>query len=206
MEKKRVLKLIPSAGFAVILSLMGLLLCTHNVYAHSGGYDGYGRPIDKAGWFMLNVRGGPAVGLVNTDVPMSLLGSIGIDVGFAVSRDYNAYIILTPNLQASANFVNVSLPIGFQYDIRLARGLYIYPRMSIGFSSMIFKSSLDYGPFHYYSSDIIHGGTFIPEFGIKYVVNGRLNLGIEPVSIPIFFNQNGYSVWYRFMFLVGFNA
>lgn len=206
MDKKRLLNAVPSVGFAVILSLVGLFLCENQVYAHPALYDGYGRPIDKSGWFMLNVRGGPSVGLVHAEAPMRLLGSIGVDVGFAVSRDYNAYIILTPNLQANANFVNVSLPIGFQYDIRLARGLYLYPRMSIGFSSMIFKSSLDYGPFHYYSSDIIHGGTFIPEFGIKYIVNGRLNLGLEPFSTPIFFNKNGYSVWYRFMFLIGFNA
>lgn len=206
MDHKLLRKSIPSTGFAIALSLIGLLLCANHVYAYPRDYNGYGQPVDKAGLFMLNVRGGPVVGLLNADTPINLLGSVGMDIGFAVSRDYNAYIILTPNLQAGSNFFHVSVPIGFQYDIRLARGLYIYPRVSLGFSSMIFTSAADYGPLHYYSSDIIHGGTFIPEFGIKYVVNGRLNLGLEPISTPIFFNQNGYSLWYRFMFFIGFNA
>lgn len=207
MEKTRSMNLLPSLGFTVLLSLVGVFIPARDVQAQPGNYYyRHDRNIDKSGWFMLNLRGGPAVGLVNTDAPLAFLGSVGMDVGFAVSRDYNAYIVLTPNIQAANDFFHFLIPVGFQYDIRLLRGLYIYPRMSLGFSSMVFTSSVHYGPFHYYSSSTTLGGTFIPEFGIKYIINGRLNLGLEPLSTPVFFNQEGFSVWYRFMFYIGFNA
>lgn len=166
----------------------------------------YGHPVEKAGLFMMNFRGGPAFGVANADNSLRFVGALGVDLGFAVSRDYNAYIVLTPQLQLRDSFFNISLPIGFQYDIRIARGLYLYPRASIGYSALIFTSSFDYGPFRYYASTTVHGGILIPEFGLKYVVNGRLNLGFEPFSLPVFFNGDGYNIWYRFMFYIGFNA
>ena len=166
----------------------------------------YGRPVEKSGPFMMNFRGGPAFGVANADNNLRFLGALGVDLGFAVSRDYAAYIVFTPNLQLRENFFHISVPIGFQYDIRVAPGLFLYPRASIGYSALIFTSSFDYGPFRYYASDTVHGGILIPEFGLKYVVNGSLNLGFEPFSLPVFFNGNGYNIWYRFMFYIGFNA
>jgi hypothetical protein len=166
----------------------------------------YGRPVEKAGLFMMNFRGGPAFGVANTGDQLRFLGALSVDLGFAVSRDYNAYIVLTPQVQLRDSFFNFSFPIGFQYDIRIARGLYLYPRASIGYSALVFTSSFDYGPFRYYTSSTVHGGILIPEFGLKYVVNGRLNLGFEPFSLPVFFNGDGYNIWYRFMFFIGFNA
>jgi hypothetical protein len=167
-----------------------------------------GQTVEKNGPFMMNFRGGPAfeVGRSDNYPNLSLAGAFGLDFGFAVSPDWAAYIVLTPNLQFRDSFFNVQIPIGFQYDIRLTRGLYLYPRASIGYSARIFTSSFDYGPFQYYSSRTEHGGILIPEFGLKYVVNGALNLGFEPFSLPVFFNGDGFSVWYRFMFYIGFNA
>ena len=170
-------------------------------FVYSGGY-----PAEKNGPFMMNFRGGPAFGVAHNDNNLNFVGAAGVDIGFAVSPDYAAYIVLTPNLQFRDSFYNIQLPIGFQYDIRLARGLYLYPRASIGYSAMIYTSSFDYGPFRYYASNTVHGGILIPEFGLKYVVNGALNLGFEPFSLPVFFNGDGYSIWYRFMFYIGFNA
>ncbi len=167
-------------------------------------YRGY-YPQEKNGPFMMNFRGGPSFGVANND-NVRFTGALGLDFGFAVSPDYAAYIILTPNLQFRDSFYNIQIPIGFQYDIRIARGLYLYPRASIGYSAQIFTSSFDYGPFRYYRSDTVHGGILIPEFGLKYVVNGALNLGFEPFSLPVFFNGDGYNIWYRFMFYIGFNA
>ena len=164
-----------------------------------------GNPVEKNGPFMMNFRGGPAFGVANND-NLRFLGAAGIDLGFAVSPDYAAYIVLTPNVQFRDNFFNVQIPIGFQYDIRIAPGLYLYPRASIGYSALVYTASFDYGPFRYYNSSTVHGGILIPEFGIKYVVNGALNLGFEPFSLPVFFNGNGYNIWYRFMFYIGFNA
>lgn len=135
---------------------------------------------EKAGLFMMNFRGGPAFGVARADYDLRFLGMFGLDLGFAVDPAYNAYIILTPQLQFREGFYNVAVPIGFQYDIRVARGLYLYPRASIGYAAQIYTSSIDVGPVRYYTSSTVHGGMLIPEFGLKYVVNGRLNLGFEP--------------------------
>ncbi len=191
---------------ALVLFAAALFFGANEAHAQRRVVIYYGRPVEKAGLFMMNFRGGPAFGVANADNSLRFVGALGVDLGFAVSHDYNAYIVLTPQLQLRDSFFNISLPIGFQYDIRIARGLYLYPRASIGYSALIFTSSFDYGPFRYYASTTVHGGILIPEFGLKYVVNGRLNLGFEPFSLPIFFNGDGYNIWYRFMFFIGFNA
>lgn len=191
---------------ALVLFAAALFFGANEAHAQRRVIIYYGRPVEKAGLFMMNFRGGPAFGVANADNSLRFVGALGVDLGFAVSRDYNAYIVLTPQLQLRDSFFNISLPIGFQYDIRIARGLYLYPRASIGYSALIFTSSFDYGPFRYYASTTVHGGILIPEFGLKYVVNGRLNLGFEPFSLPVFFNGDGYNIWYRFMFYIGFNA
>ena len=191
---------------ALVLFAAALFFGANEAHAQRRVVIYYGRPVEKAGLFMMNFRGGPAFGVANADNSLRFVGALGVDLGFAVSRDYNAYIVLTPQLQLRDSFFNISIPIGFQYDIRIARGLYLYPRASIGYSALIFTSSFDYGPFRYYASTTVHGGILIPEFGLKYVVNGRLNLGFEPFSLPIFFNGDGYNIWYRFMFFIGFNA
>lgn len=191
---------------ALVLFAAALFFGANEAHAQRRVIIYYGHPVEKAGLFMMNFRGGPAFGVANADNSLRFVGALGVDLGFAVSRDYNAYIVLTPQLQLRDSFFNISIPIGFQYDIRIARGLYLYPRASIGYSALIFTSSFDYGPFRYYASTTVHGGILIPEFGLKYVVNGRLNLGFEPFSLPVFFNGDGYNIWYRFMFYIGFNA
>lgn len=191
---------------ALLLFAAALLCGAEQAHAQRRVVIYYGRPVEKVGLFMMNFRGGPAFGVANYDNSLRFLGALSLDLGFAVSRDYNAYIVLTPQVQLRDSFFNFSLPIGFQYDIRLARGLYLYPRASIGYSAQVFTSSFVYGPFRYYSQSVEHGGILIPELGLKYVVNGRLNLGFEPFSLPVFFNGENYSIWYRFMFFIGFNA
>lgn len=163
-------------------------------------------PFGKAGPVMLNFRGGPAFGVQNADNDLRFLGAAGMDLGFAVSPDLNAYIVLTPNVMFRPYFANVQVPIGFQYDFRVAPHLYLYPRASIGYGALIFTTDYRWGPFRYYAQDVVHGGMFIPEFGLKFVgAGGRLNIGFEPFSLPVFFNGDGYSIWYRFMFFIGGN-
>lgn len=162
-------------------------------------------PEGKAGPVMLNFRGGPAFGVKHAEDDLRFLGAVGMDLGFAVSPDLNAYIVLTPNVMFRPHFANVQVPIGFQYDIRLARNFYLYPRGSLGYGALIFTTDYRWGPFRYYAQDVVHGGMFIPELGLKFVANGRLNIGFEPFSMPVFFNGDGYSVWYRFMFFIGGN-
>lgn len=158
---------------------------------------------DKNGRGMLNLRGGLAMGVVNADRDLRTLGMLGIDLGVALSDDYNAYLVLTPQLDLRQGLYNVMVPLGFQYDIRLARGLYLYPRVSLGYAAMISTASIDFGSLHISSSEITHGGVGIPELGLKYIVNGRFNIGIEPVSFPIFFTDKDYAVWYRALLFLG---
>jgi len=161
--------------------------------------------VDKSGRIMLNVRGGPAFGIVNTDEDLRLLGGVGLDFGVALSRDYNAYLVLTPQVDLRQGLYNVLVPLGFQYDIRLVRGLFLYPRVSLGYSLFVSNSSVDIGSLHLSASELSHGGVAIPELGLKYVVNGRFNIGIEPLSIPVVFNSENYWVWYRVNLFLGGN-
>jgi hypothetical protein len=160
---------------------------------------------EKAGRVMLNVRGGPAFGVMHTEDQLRFLGAVGIDFGVAVSADRNAYLVLTPTLQLKEGFYNVLVPLGFQYDIRLARGVYFYPRVSLGYAATIATSSLDVGPIHFMASETQHYGVAIPEVGFKFVPGGRVNIGIEPFSMPIVFDSQNYLVWYRANLYLGFN-
>ena len=159
--------------------------------------------IDKVGRVMLNLRGGFAYGIANADHDLRLLGMLGVDFGIAVSSDYNAYLVLTPQVDIKKDLYNVMVPLGFQYDIRLARGLFLYPRVSLGYAALISTASFDFGSLHFSARDVTHGGVGIPELGIKYIVNGRFNIGIEPVSFPIFFTDKDYAVWYRGTLFLG---
>lgn len=161
--------------------------------------------LDKAGRVMLNVRAGLAVGIANADRDLQYLGAVGIDLGVAVSSDYNAYLVLMPQLDVRPNVYNVMVPLGFQYDIRLFRGLFLYPRVSLGYAALISNAAVDFGSIHLSASQVTHGGIGIPELGMKYVINGRFNLGLEPLSFPIFFTDNSYAVWYRAMAFLGGN-
>lgn len=160
---------------------------------------------DKDGRVMLNVRGGLAVDLVQSDRERMLLGMVGIDLGVAVSRSYSAYLLLMPQLDLRPDFFHVMVPLGFQYDFRLARGLFVYPRLSVGYSALISNASLDFGSLHFSANQVLHGGVVIPELGLKYVVNGRFNLGLEPLSFPVFFNDRDYAAWYRANVFLGGN-
>jgi hypothetical protein len=158
---------------------------------------------DKGGRVMLNARGGAAIGLANAGGDLNTLGMVGLDFGVALSSDYNAYLVLTPQVDLRQGLYNVMVPLGFQYDIRLARGLYLYPRVSLGYSAIISNASADFGSLHFSANQVTHGGVGIPELGLKYVINGHFNLGIEPLSFPIFFTDRDYVVWYRAMVFLG---
>lgn len=181
-------------------ALLGLTLSLTAGRAEAEDYD----PA-KSGRVMLNARGGIAVGIANTEQDLRLLGMVGIDFGVAVDEHRNAYIVFTPQVDLQKNTYNVMVPLGFQYDIRLTRGLYLTPRMSLGYSALISNASADFGSLHFSVNRVIHGGVAIPELGLKYVINGRFNIGIEPLSFPIFFNTEDYAAWYRANAFLGLN-
>lgn len=169
----------------------------------------YGAAPEKAGAFMMNFRFGPSIWLQNRYYNYQdarFMGAFAIDLGFAVTPDRNGYLVLSPQIQGRPGFANFSIPFGFQYDIRIARGFYLYPRVSIGYGAMVYPGAYQYGPYVYYDTHTDHGGIFVPEFGLKWVIRGNFNIGLEPFSLPVWFNGDYYSVWYRAMFFLGFNA
>ena len=120
------------------------------------------------------------------------------EFGFAVSANRNAYIVLSPQIQLIDSFYSIAFSVGFQYDFPiLVRGLFLYLRGNLGYELGILTSGTDIALAHY--------GLIMPEVGIKYVVNGKVNFGFEPVSLPITFNANGAQAAYRQMFYAGVN-
>jgi hypothetical protein len=153
----------------------------------------------KAGPFMLNLKLGPALCAYPTGCPHQ--GVFVLDLGAALTQNRNGYLILPLQLQFQTGVVAVLVPIGFQYDIKVpVRGLYVYPRISAGYAALISDGTQPGLP-----AGFMHSGVIIPEFGLKYVVHGRWNLGGELFSLPVFVNANGAQIYYRLAFTVGVN-
>jgi hypothetical protein len=136
----------------------------------------------KAGRFMFNLKLGPAFDVKDT----VLQGAIVPEMGIAVDRDFNAYIILPlPNFQASADQSIVMVPVGFQYDIAIkpVPGLYITPAATTGYAAFIYNYNCNN------CSQTFSAGFFQPEVGAKLIFNRRFNVGFIPFSLPIFFGS-----------------
>ena len=143
----------------------------------------------KSGRWMFNLKLGPAITAKNFEsIPNHFTaGSIILEMGVAVDRKYNAYIILpVPQFQVDSNFGYFSwvmLPFGFQYDIPLLPhkipGLYIYPRATIGYAALVPNGGGDTQNF----------GFVELAFGGKFIFAKRWNVGFEIFSLPIFFGQ-----------------
>ena len=164
-----------------------------------GGGDSFvNAPNDKSGRFMFNFKIGPAFGVYSA----GHAGTIVLDFGWSVLPNKNAYLLIPLQFQFAQGFGSVIIPVGFQYDFQMpVKNLFIYPRLSIGYAAFFGGGAT------------VHTGTFIPEFGAKYVFRGRWNFGAELFSLPIFFgrvssfgqNSVSTSVFYRMLFYAGVN-
>jgi hypothetical protein len=177
-----------------------LLLCALAAPAAAGPAD------DKAGSVMVNVKLGASVPIYIKDRSGSALDALPaafaaqIEGGFALDGDRRAYLVLPVELHvgsrssggafggASVTFTKLIVPVGFQYDIPIpgVRGLYVYPRASLGYVAYIGNFSGSVLGVGFGSSNTYHGGMFAPELGLKYVWR-RLHVGIEPFSLPVHF-------------------
>lgn len=159
----------------------------------------------KSGPLMLGVRVAPAIDIRNLENQFA----VSLGIGVAVTRDRNAYVLFQPQAQFGGGVSVISLPVAFQYDIRLLsrhRGsLYLYPRAGLGYSALI-------GPRLIVEDGAVravdganHYGVAIPEVGLKYVLDGRYNFYFEPFSLPIYFRANEVALQYRLLFGFGVN-
>lgn len=157
----------------------------------SSGQGGSGPPPDKAGPFMFNVKIGPAFCLYPSNT-CAHQGSIVLDLGAALTRNRNGYLVLPVQFQFLPGASAIIVPVGFQYDVRLPlRGLYIYPRIVAGYAALLTDGQPGT------PQTVLHSGVLIPEFGLKYILNGRWNFGGEVFSLPLFFNTSGAQLFYR---------
>jgi hypothetical protein len=169
----------------------------------------------KAGPFLLSARAGPGLPLVifalttfantmnATSGPTEL--SLGLEIGFALSASRNVYLVIPTQVQmvlgdGGISAATIMVPLGIQIDIpiRAAPGLYLYPRISVGYAVGLFPSNPA-------DSTVVQMGVLLPEFGIKYVIKRRVNLGFEPLSLPVFVSSKNVLLYYRPLFAVGVN-
>lgn len=166
------------------------LLCAGLLFLLAGLARAEGDDV-KAGRFMANFKIGPALGAYNAGHQ----GAIVLEGGMALLADRSLYLLLPLQFQFAQGGGSIIIPAGLQYDIRLpVRGLFVYPRLSMGYAAVIVQDA-----------GTSHLGMIAPEFGIKYVLKGRWNLGGEPVSLPIFFSSGGASLNYRILLYAGAN-
>jgi hypothetical protein len=78
-------------------------------------------------------------------------------------------------------------------------GLYIYPRLSVGYAALIFNGLGDV------RARTVDTGFVKPELGVKYVLHRRWNFGFEPFGLPIFFDATGVMMNYQMLFYAGVN-
>jgi hypothetical protein len=167
----------------------------------------------KSGRFMFNLKLGPAFAAYDDLAPggnatgcsvatpaacdqgtLGVTGTIMFDFGFAVTPDKNGYLLFPIQFQVAKAGSFVMIPVGFQYDIPLpVKGLYLTPRISLGYAAYVIRG--------HRVADL---GFITPEFGVKYVIARRWNVGVDPFSLPIFFGDFT-AVSYRLLIYGGVN-
>lgn len=186
-----------------------------------------GLPPDPLHGVMFNAKLGfsgeawptPSFSLTSSSAEYRL--SLALEGGYAINRARNLYLLLSlqgelanpSRVEAWQTFL---LAMGLQRDIAIPaiRGLYIYPRLLVGYARLIETTRWShFAP----GIDVYNGGLIVPELGLKYRIPGspsRFHCGVDLFSLPIMFAEKksifadpGYEVWirYRLLFYVGVN-
>lgn len=151
------------------------------------------RPRARRGRASIDLLGGGALGIGG----QGHLGAIVLKPGVTLNQNRTLSLILPLQIQTrGSDFTTVSIGLGLQYDVEIASNLYLTPRFSLGYTAAI----VNVGPA---GRGVAHLGNFTPEAGIKYVISGRVNLGLDLISIPITFTSDGSGASYRLMGLLG---
>jgi hypothetical protein len=159
---------------------------------------------EKSGPLMINARVGPAIGLKDTGGagrPAFSTAAGGVELGVAVTPDRRGYFIVPLQVQPGVWYVAYMIPVGFEYDFKLAaKGPFLTARLSGGYAlveTYIFPKLLNFG-------------FVLPELGIKYVWRKHWNLGFDFFSLPIGFGRDDnnvsiVAVFYRLALYAGVN-
>jgi tetratricopeptide (TPR) repeat protein len=159
-----------------------------------------GAAAQKAGRFMANFGIGFGAGL---NYPQ-LEAVLQLEAGYSVLKNGNGYVLIPLQFHLSDSLRLIMIPVGFQYDFKLpVNNLYVGLRGSLGYAVGFADGAA--APYVMNGAQVTHWGLFIPEANLKYVVKGRVNLGLQPVSFPVLFNGSGAVAYYRFLLFGGAN-
>jgi hypothetical protein len=182
---------------------------------------------DRAGSTMLNVKLGATVfaGDNHGLYMEAWTFSLGFDLGRAVTRDRRGYLLIAPQIELrrgptfttrspgnpvfqipiTLTQIAVSIPVGFQYDIRVGRvrDLFVYPQALLGYTAwMYWLSDATFTPSGSHLA-VHHRGMAALALGLKYVVRRRINIGMEPIGLVLFFDERGATPTYRALVYAG---
>jgi hypothetical protein len=119
-------------------------------------------------------------------------GGAGFHLQFNASYAFKERLwgVFTPSFVFGNGGTLITIPFGVQYDVEIPSvpNLYVYPRVSIGFGVFTAGGSAAFA--------------FIPEAGVKYVIEGKYFIAVEPFSLPIYIGD-GTATMYRLNFLGG---
>jgi hypothetical protein len=141
----------------------------------------------KSGNMLANMKIGPSFGLGAMPTQFAL----ELDAGYAVTKDGNGYVVVSPQFQFG-DVTMVVIPAGFQYDIPIVRdrGIYAYPRASMGYARVTNTGGGD-------------AFALMPEAGVKWNATAHIHVGFEPLSLPVFFGKGDPQVLYRMFAYAG---
>jgi hypothetical protein len=165
-----------TALVAATCCALAALTVSTSAHAQDGATD------DRQGAFMANMKIGPAIGIGEFSGYTAF--GLELEAGYAVIANHG-YITFSPNF-AFGDLTLITLPVGFQYEFELpVDKLYAYGRFGLGMA--IVTEGGD---------PVFHMG---PHAGAKYQITEMFHVGAEPLSFPIYFNENGVALQYRFL-------
>lgn len=151
---------------------------------------------DKLGRNMVNARVAAEL-LTGWDSGMGwTVPVVAIEPAIGVTSSRNGYVVIPFSVQNFFNATALGIGIGYQHDIPLPiRRLYATARATIAYESdQIRNGSLLNG-----SITHLHTAAFQPSIGVKYVLAGRVNLGIDFASIKLRIQNGLYDASYQFV-------
>jgi hypothetical protein len=171
---------------------------------------------ERLGRFSLDARVGAGTSVVTHsstfDAPGRPLLDVSAELGLAISPGRRLRLVFAPGLvYTSQSFVDptaatvgsrdvfiVSIPVGVEYDAPIpgVPGLFLYPQLLIGYVANIVALSGDVAFQGGDTSATLHQGIVEATFGIRYAFRNRLELLVEPLSLPLVFGRGSALLLY----------